>query len=153
MNVIVTYDSYFINTRKIAEAVAAALESRGAQVHLERIYQLDFASLSGVDLLIVGSPTHNRGMPRPIKSVLKRLPRESLQGVKIATFDTRYRMSARKSGSAAQGIDRLLRRLGAEQQLPPESFFVQERRGPLFAGELERAETWITSQLPGKRRS
>jgi hypothetical protein len=56
-------------------------------------------------------------------------------------------MSARKSGSAAQGIARMLRRLGADQWLSPESFFVEERRGPLFEGEVERATTWISASL------
>jgi len=123
LKVVVTYDSYFINTRTIAKVMAAAFEARGATVHLERIYQLDFSDLTGVDLMVIGSPTHNRGMPRPIKSVLKRLPVDSLRGTRTATFDTRYKMSAHKSGSAAQGIARILRRLGAEQWLPPESFF------------------------------
>jgi flavodoxin len=145
MNTLVVYDSYFINTLKIAEAVAGAIEGQGSSVHLERIYQLDFSKLEGVKLMVVGAPTHNRGMPRPVKSVLKRLPTDTLANIKTATFDTRYKMSPRKSGSAAIDIEKMLKKLGAETQVPPESFFVEERRGPLFEGEIERAKVWAAS--------
>ena len=75
MKTLVTYDSYFINTQKVTEAVAEGLEHAGFQVMFERIYQVDFNAISDIDLLVVGSPTHNQGMPRPVKSVLKKLPK------------------------------------------------------------------------------
>ncbi len=145
MNAFVVYDSYFINTLRIAEAIADSLQERGVDVSLERIYQLDFSNLDGIDLIIIGAPTHNRNMPGPLKSVLKRLPADTLSGIKTATFDTRYKMSPRKSGSAAIQIARMLMKLDGELHAPPESFFVMERRGPLYAGELKRARTWAAS--------
>lgn len=148
MNALVVYDSYFINTLKIAEVVAESLESQGNTVRLERIYQLDFSNLEGIDLIVVGAPTHNRSMPRPVKSVLKRLPKDTLVNIKTATFDTRYKMSPRMSGSAAVDIEKMLKKLGGEIQAPPESFFVEDRRGPLFEGELERAKLWAASLVP-----
>lgn len=149
MNTLVVYDSYFINTLKVAEVVAGALKEQGHSVRLERIYQLDFSNLDGVDFIVIGAPTHNRGMPQPVKSVLKRLPKDTLANIKIATFDTRYKMSHRKSGSAAIDIDKMLKKLAGDLIVPPESFFVEERRGPLFEGELERAKFWAASLVPG----
>ncbi|MCJ7625591.1 MAG: flavodoxin domain-containing protein [Anaerolineaceae bacterium] len=145
MNIVLLYDSYFLNTRKLAETIADVLVMQGASVHLERFYQFDFENLEGVDLLVLGTPTHNQGMPRPIKSVLKRLPGGTMSAVKMALFDTRYQMPARKSGSAAGRISRMLGKLGGEQLVSPQSFFVRERRGPLVEGELERARAWAVS--------
>ena len=147
MKTLVTYDSYFINTQKVAEAVAEALQQGEAQVTCERLYQVDFSGISEIDLLVVGAPTHNQGMPRPVKSVLKKLPKGILAGKQVFAFDTRYKMSARKSGSAAKQILRLLERLGGHPAASPESFFVQERRGPLYPGELERAQAWAADIL------
>ena len=149
MKILVSYDSYFINTQKIAEAIADSLAHTSANVQFERIYQVDFAHIEDVDLIVIGSPTHNQGMPRPIKSLLKKLPKGILEGKKILTFDTRYKMPVRKSGSAAKGIEKYLVRLGGQPLAAPESFFVQERRGPLYPGELERAHAWAASVLEG----
>ena len=151
MNILIGYDSYFINTKKIAEAIAASLVEKGAQVRLERIYQVDFANISDVDIFIIGAPTHLRNMPRPIKSVLKRLPKGTLEGIKILTFDTRYQMPVKKSGSAARQIDKFLRKIGGEPIQPPESFFVLERRGPLAPGEIERAQRWAAGLVNGEK--
>ena len=63
-------------------------------------------------------------------------------GLGAAAFDTRYHMSAWKSGSAASRIASILKRAGASLVLSPESFFVAEREGPLEEGELERAAQW-----------
>lgn len=147
MKVLVTYDSYFINTQKVAQVVADALQQAGAQVTLERLYQVDFNAISEIELLVVGAPTHNQGMPRPVKSVLKKLPKDILIGKQVFAFDTRYKMPARKSGSAAKQILKLLERLGGYPAAPPESFFVQERRGPLYPGEIERAQAWAAELL------
>ncbi len=65
-----------------------------------------------------------------------------MQGIRAGAFDTRYHMSAWKSGSAAHGIANKLKRAGASLLVEPESFFVAEREGPLEEGELERAARW-----------
>jgi hypothetical protein len=65
-------------------------------------------------------------------------------------------MSAWKSGSAAPIIASRLKRAGASLVLPPESFFVAEREGPLEKGELERAEQWaeqVFAQYEASRKS
>ena len=80
--------------------------------------------LAGVDLLLVGGPTHAHGASAPLKEALRALPRGSLAGMRAATFDTRFRMSRLLTGSAAAAAASLLRRAGARTVAPPESFFV-----------------------------
>ena len=147
MNILIAYDSYFVNTKMLADTIAVSLRRSGADVRQERIYQVDFSNLSDIDLLIIGAPTHKRSMPRPFKSVLKQLPKGTLAGIKTLCFDTRYKLPVKKAGSAAVQIDRLLKKIGGESFAPPISFFVQEHRGPLFAGEIERAQQWGAALL------
>jgi hypothetical protein len=47
--------------------------------------------------------------------------------------------------TAAKKIDRKLRKLGGKRLLNPESFYVIEREGPLYEGEIERARKWAES--------
>ena len=82
-------------------------------------------------------------LPREaLRVFLDGMPRRALLGLPAAAFDTRYRMATWKSGSAARGIAGRLRRAGATLIMPPESFFVAGREGPLEQGELERAAQW-----------
>lgn len=46
--------------------------------------------------------------------------------------------------TAAKKLDRKMRKLGGKRLVPPETFFVAEREGPLEEGEVERAQTWAT---------
>jgi flavodoxin I len=141
MNTLIIYDSTFGNTAQIAQAMADKLGGHGTA----RIALVDEAGLTEVkdiDLLLVGGPTQRHGTSPNMRTFLKSLPRRSLQGVYAGTFDTRYHMSAWKSGSAAHEIVSRLRRTGVSIITEPVSFFVAEREGPLEDGELERAERW-----------
>jgi hypothetical protein len=84
-----------------------------------------------------------------------------LKGVKVAAFDTRYRMAAWLSGSAASDIARYLRRLGGLLQISPESFFIERDMPPrgekrrhdlerLEAGVIERAAQWAMEIVNSK---
>ena len=71
------------------------------------------------------------------------LPKRSLRGVRIAAFDTSYRMNALLARfTAAKKLDRKMRKLGGKRIVSPETFFVAEREGPLEEGEVERAQAW-----------
>jgi|GEM_PF-6336579 len=59
----------------------------------------------------------------------------------FATFDTRVKERG-VPGSAARGAARRLRRLGLSEATRPESFWVTDTRGPLVAGETDRAHAW-----------
>jgi len=152
MNALVLFDSEYGNTEQLARAMAEAL-SPTIPVRLERAGEVNKLETQGVDLIIVGGPTQRHKLSARLKSVLEAAPRGSLKGVKAVAFDTRYRMAAWLSGSAAKRIARHLRKLGAKLIAPAESFFVQRDLPPegqkrrhalehLEPGELERAARW-----------
>lgn len=141
MNTLIMYDSTFGNTEQIARAIADTLREHGT-VRLFRASKAGSLDLKEADLLVIGGPTQRHGLSPALRAFLERLPRRTLRGLSAATFDTRYHMSAWKSGSAAPRIASRLKRTGASLVVPPESFFVAEREGPLEEGELERAGRW-----------
>ena len=152
MNCLIIYDTLYGNTEQVARAIAAAF-TPGDSARLVRADQIAELDTGSIDLLIVGGPTHRHRMSPKIAVLLKAAPRGTLKGVKVAAFDTRYRMAAWLSGSAASSIARYLRKLGGSLLVPPESFFIERDEPPrgekrrhnlerLEAGENERAARW-----------
>jgi flavodoxin len=148
MNALVLYDSKFGNTERIAEAVALALQE-ALPTRLTAVDGVEDCSeaLVGVDLLVVGGPTHAHGMSEPLRDPLRCLGDRSLLGMRAACFDTRVHGPRLATGSAAVRLERLLRHRGAWVVVPPQSFLVQGREGPLDDGELEHARTWAREVL------
>jgi flavodoxin len=145
VNTLVVYDSQFGNTEQIAQAIAEALRTFG-QVQAVRVDPSHPLELQGVDLLILGCPTQGFRPTPAMLSFLGNIPRESLSGLAVACFDTRFRGRLWKH-SAAQHMAGQLHTMGVEPLVPPESFFVKftrEGRGPLLAGEVERAASWAS---------
>lgn len=141
MNTLIMYDSTFGNTEHLARAMADELAYYGT-VRLLRVPEGGTFERGEADVLIVGGPTQRHGTSLAMRAFLESMPRRTLRGLAAAAFDTRYHMAAWKSGSAAQRIASRLKRAGALLVVPPESFFVAEREGPLEHGELERAVQW-----------
>jgi flavodoxin len=141
MNTLIMYDSTFGNTEHLARAMADELAYYGT-VRLLRVLEGGAFERGETDVLIVGGPTQRHGTSLALRAFLESIPRRTLRGLAAAAFDTRYHMAAWKSGSAAHRIASRLKRAGALLVVPPESFFVAEREGPLEQGELERAVQW-----------
>lgn len=151
MNVLVVYDSVFGNTEKVAREIGRALES-GATVKTLLVTEVDADQLSGVQLLVTGSPTRAFRPTQGIGGWLKNLPPGSLQGVTVAAFDTRIaaqdisspvlRFLVSAMGYAAKSIAKRLEKAGGKLAAPPEGFAVEGTEGPLKQGELERAAEW-----------
>lgn len=141
MHAIIVYDSNFGNTEQIAQAIAESLSKYDVVqvISVDRAYDL---KLDAIDLLVVGGPTTDHGISQPMRDWLDSLPHDGLKGIVAAAFDTRYHLPTLLSGSAAHGIDKRLRKLGAEVWLPPQSFYVLDQEGPLAEGEIERASRW-----------
>ena len=151
MKTLLIYDSFFGNTEQIAQAVGKVL-GLSNQVEICRVSDVKPEQLTGLKLLIVGSPTRGFRPTLAIVDLLKGISANALQGVKVAAFDTRIATSDIKSavlrvmvnfgGYAAAPIAAQLKKKGGEVLAPPEGFFVQDREGPLKPGELERAAKW-----------
>jgi len=144
MNALVIYDSVFGNTEKIAQAIAAALQAQAMPVS-----QIPPDPERSLDLLVVGSPTRGFRPTEGIAKWLTALPKNHLNGVRVAAFDTRIvldtidskilRLLVDKGGYAAATIAKALEKKGGKLVKPPEGFFVTGEQGPLKDGELERA--------------
>jgi len=151
MKALVVYDSVFGNTEQIAQAIENALGPR-EDVEILRVNDVKPERLTGLDLLIVGSPTRGFRPTEGITDFLKRIPSGGLEGLKMAAFDTRLstadigsptlRFIVKIGGYAAKRIADRLKKSGGESEVPPEGFFVEGTEGPLKEGELERAADW-----------
>jgi flavodoxin len=150
MKAMVVYDSAYGNTEQIARAIAQGV---GEETEVVRAGSVQSGQLTGLDLLIVGSPTQKfRPLP-PVTNLLKAIPRGTLDGVRVAGFDTRITQAkvdevgilaffVKIFGYAAKPIADRLVKAGGQLAAPPEGFYVEDTEGPLQAGELERATDW-----------
>jgi len=151
MKVLIVYDSVFGNTEQVAQAIGNALGSQ-EDVEILRASNVKPEQLTGLKLLIVGSPTHG-GRPTPvIQDFLNRVSEPAIRGISVAAFDTR--LSTRLVGIFGYAAGRIadsLKRKGGTLIAPPEGFFVKGREGPLKEGELERAASWAKVIVEGKK--
>jgi flavodoxin I len=147
MKTLIVYDSFYGNTNKVADAIAAIFGEDGQLVHVS---QVDYDSLKDVDTLVVGSPTHGGAPSQSIQTFLSRLPAPGSPSAKAVAFYTRLTWKfLEKHGGAAEKIAEALREKGWRMHLSPEGFLVGGlRRGPLKNGELERATLWA-KQIKG----
>ena len=141
MESLVVYDSKFGNTKKLAEAIADGLRSVGS-VRLLGLDKLPPEDVGTVDLLVIGGPTQVHGMTARIRQFVDLLEARPASDMVAATFDTRFRMPAALSGSAARLIARKLRQAGIRVFTRPQSFFVSRGVPELEQGEAERAAVW-----------
>ena len=146
MNTLIVFDSQYGNTDRIAQTIADALRAFG-QAQAVRVDPAHPLELQGVDLLILGCPTQGFRPTPAMLSFLGTVSNQLLSGLAVACFDTRVRGRMWKH-SAAQHMAGQLHTMGVEPLVPPESFFVKftrEGKGPLLAGEVERAASWALS--------
>ncbi|MGA5298303.1 flavodoxin family protein [Nucisporomicrobium flavum] len=156
MKALIIFESMFGNTQSIACAIAEGLQDT---------YEVNVADVSGrprahgIDLLVVGGPTHAFSMSRASTredAARKGTVRQGstgpglrdyfdsspvLHGIAAAAFDTKINKPL-VPGSAARRAQKELRRLGCSIVLPAENFLVTDTTGPLVEGERERARKW-----------
>ncbi|WP_091466983.1 flavodoxin family protein [Paenarthrobacter nitroguajacolicus] len=144
MKALVVYDSGFGNTKSIAEAIAAGLNSLNAKVL--PVGQLRPEDVSSGDLLVVGSPINGWRPTQKTMEALARLGGRGLSGVVAAGFDTRVKLFIH--GDAAKKITKTLKEAGASIIAKPMAFYVKGTEGPLLDGETSRATAWGEELLP-----
>lgn len=165
MRAVVVYESMFGDTRQIAEAIGQGL-ARKFEVTVVPVNQVAPDQFHGIDLLVVGGPTHVRGMSRaktragavdqaarPDSGITVE-PGAAGAGLRewfrtltdpppfAAAFDTRVQASPLVTGRAAPKIARSLQRCGCCLIAAPESFLVTTKQPALVVGERERARSW-----------
>ena len=149
MKTLIIYDSLHGNTKEIAEAIYNGIAQPDTKIlPVEKAITDD---LKDIKLLIVGSPTHGGTAKPTLLDFLKRIQKDSLVDIKIATFDTRFleekqkvalRLLMKTIGYAAPKIAKILESKGGELIVKPEGFFVKKAEGPLLNGEIQRAKEW-----------
>jgi len=170
MRTVIVYESLFGNTHKIAEAIAEGIRTQQPDTEVACVPVAEGTAplIRKADLLIVGGPTHMRGMSSGMTRKMgmegeqKKTPdlhvepgfngpglRDWFHGLdkpagsaSSAAFDTRA--GVRMAGGAAPGIARRLRRHGY-RILATEGYIIDDTQGPLRAGELDRARDWGAS--------
>lgn len=157
MDVLVLYESPLGHTRRIAQAIAAAMIDRARVALIPCRPNLPVADY---DLIVLGAPTHHGRLPTPA-SRAEALVRAGQVGptnfglrewlaeapvlgprTKLAVFDLLPPRQPLSRGSAARQAFRVLQRRYGRAPLPPRSFLMAAPEGPLHRGELRYAAHW-----------
>jgi flavodoxin len=148
MRAVIVYFSKFGNTRRVAQAMAEVMQ-QAADVRVISIDQLAPLDFEGVDVVIIGTPTHAFTVPPAVRSVLAALPTGILAGKSVAAFDTTVHPWPLRLMRASPKLLRQLRQLGGKPVATPETFFVKtsstQQSGAvdlLLEGQIERAQEW-----------
>jgi len=140
MKTLIVYDSRFGNTEKIAMAIGKALSG---EVKVVRAKEVNFDEIHSTDLFIAGSPTWGGRPSTEMREFLNRIPKDGLNHIQVASFDTRDTSVLTKVfGKAAPRIAACLKDKGGNLVAPPVGFTVKGLQGPLEEGALERATHW-----------
>jgi hypothetical protein len=172
---LVVFESMYGNTRAVAEAIADGLRS-SYDVELRPVVLVGVDDVAAADLLVVGGPTHVRGLASPtsrkgaydaversggelvldpsfvesdgLREWLGRL--HAAPGTPAAAFDTRLEGPALITGRASKAIAHRLRRTGYTLVVAPESFLVTKAKR-LAEGERDRAGAWAGAVVTALR--
>jgi hypothetical protein len=172
MKITIVYESMFGNTHEVAQAISDGAREAQPNTDVECVAVAEAGPelIKSTDLLVVGGPTHIRGMTSGFSRKMGVSGEEKLEaqgepahemeedaegpgvrewfdglpkvegGGNAAAFDTR--LPSPMAGGAARGIARRLRKHGYHLVSDPEGFVVDDSYGPLRAGEIERAKQW-----------
>lgn len=164
MKTVIVYESMFGNTEHIARKIADGLAAAGNHTVLADVREVGPDDLAGSDLVVVGAPTHALSLSRPktredavrqgadpahaelgvrewLKTLDAALPLAAARP-RLAVFDTRVEKVRRLPGSAAKRAAKVLRAHGFDLLDRPTSFYVEDLKGPVAPGELDRARDW-----------
>lgn len=156
MQAIVVYESHWGNTAAVACAIA---EGIGPEARAMSTAEATHEVVANAHLIVAGAPL--LGFALPTEGMLKSIassaandptpPDLSHPGMRMwldalppghgcaAAFETRIWWSP---GSAAKAILKQLAAHGYVALDPAQKFIVEDKYGPLRAGELERASAW-----------
>ncbi len=151
MKTIIVYDSYFGNTKTVAEEIKKNLKG-----DTEIVFVDDFKDnmLNNIELLIVGSPTRAFNSTGKINKFIKSLDKLKIKNIDAIAFDTRVDVEkinskflifmAKHFGYASEKIEKKLKKLGANIRVPNKGFYVTGEKGPLCKGETEEIKKWLS---------
>jgi hypothetical protein len=158
---LVVFESMFGNTEQVARAVADGLEAAGVPTRVSEVSRTPADLPGSVDLLVLGAPTHAFSLSRPrtridavrqgadldkaavgLREWLETAHPRRNRPVHVAVYDTRVSKVRRLPAAAGPSAARLAKRRGFTGVDRPVAFLVDDLRGPLLDGEVERATAW-----------
>jgi hypothetical protein len=173
MDIAVVFESMYGATHDIADAITDGIRDADPQavVTCLRVGDADTARVAAVDLLVVGGPTHMRGMTSGMsrKFAAQAEEKRESEGQTIGhglepgaegpglrdwfhqlpkkgkgrhAAAFDTRIEGRMAGAAAKGIAHRLEEHGYGLVARPEGFLVEGEEQLLRAGERERARAW-----------
>ncbi|MFX1262112.1 MAG: flavodoxin family protein [Promethearchaeota archaeon] len=137
---IIIYESIYGNTKKVADAIAEGIRESGAidctVVKTGEVHHTD--DLAKFDAILFGSPNHNQ---EPSRNMLKFIERASIVDLDTkmgAAFDT---YTGGNKGIAVKKLEQVIRQKLSCITFVIDSFSaqVEDRKGPLVEGEIDRA--------------
>ena len=149
-DIAVIYDSTYGHTKTIAKQIAEELKEN-SEVKLASVRDFDPETVSHYNLLVFGCPTQHHKMTDEMNKFLERIPVNTGASRMAAVFDTRYEKARWRSGSAAKKLAKKLEKMNYEVIHTHESFYVEDKKGPLKADEYTHASTWakeLQAKLP-----
>jgi len=148
---IVVYDTYYGNTRTVAEAVAEQVRAEGGEAELHSIRKVK-SPPSVTDFLVVGSPIRMGKVTRRARKFVERLDVEAWKGRPIMTFVTMLPPPGPEAGEerrqsyerwdvhGAQQLRDIARARGLSATDAVLMVHVRGMKGPLVEDGVERAK-------------
>lgn len=151
MKVLVVYDSNFGNNEKIAKVLEKEIGKKH-QISICHVNYFKETLLSGVDLLIIGSPTHAFHPTKAIKHMIRKMDSSMIQSMWIGLYDTRLDMGKvdllilkvmkKLRGSAVGKMKQMLLKKNAKIKHEINGFIVSDKEGPVKSSEWEKIKSW-----------
>jgi flavodoxin len=88
VKVLVTYDTKYGNTQRVAELIADGLKAAGAETVVENMKKVNLDEAGGFDAILIGSPNHMGRPTRTFKKFVSKLQKADLTDKSLAAFDT-----------------------------------------------------------------
>jgi flavorubredoxin len=137
MNAIILFDTKYGNTETIAKAIGNGMKEVGFDdIVVQNGGKTTHNELLEKDIWIFGSPTHRKRTSSNFRKLLKWVEHDTVPDTLGLAFETRMED---QEGGAARMIHGSMAGSGIEMLLEPESFIVEDKKGPLCSGEEERA--------------
>jgi len=150
MRVLVVYDSFYGNTKAVAEAIAEEARSAGHEAKVQSAREGLPEDMSA-DILVLGSPTRMTRMTRSAKKFVRRIRGSSWGSKPVFTFDTVMPGVVGRpgtfGGTAGQKLHDLAKDMGLNVQEPVLHAEVTDMKGPLAPDALEKARTFAREAI------
>ena len=155
---VVAYDTYYGNTKQVAEALAEQIRAEGHEVELRNVRDRSTPPPIG-DFMFVGSPVRFKKVTRATKRFVKRLDLAAWKGKPVAIFTTVGEMPGpdvpeKKRRSAERWIlpgalefRDLVRARGLNAVEEVLRVGVKDLKGPLVPGGIEQTRAFAADFL------